>query len=96
MSLVFILRLTSCMGVQSQSLAHSKMIGTWTHDPEEALCSVRRSEALPYLPAAETRLSTVVQDKEIAAGSRQPSRSGSLGFSGQDVNPLQTSGFLDV
>lgn len=73
------------------------MIGTWTHDPEKKLCVLSEGvRPCLTLPAAETRLSTVVQDKEIAAGSRQPSRSGSLGFSGQDVNPLQTSGFLDV
>ena len=48
------------------------------------------------LPAAETHLSTGVQREEIAACSRLLSRSGSLGFSGQDVSPLQTSGFLDL
>ena len=48
------------------------------------------------LPAAETHLSTGVQREEIASCSRLLSRSGSLGFSGQAVSPLQTSGFLDL
>lgn len=42
------------------------MIGTWTHDPEERFCipskGVRPGLALP---AAETRLSTVVPHKGL-------------------------------